>query len=424
MDLIVVGMNHTTAPVEVREGAVFSDEEAGRTLSLMKEDNVLFESMILSTCNRTEVYGVGSSENILEEYICKLLNKIKDIEHFNNLRYYYVHRGKDTVRHLFRVVSGLDSMVIGETQIFGQVKDAYKLSYECKTTGIFLNKIMHWAFRTGKRVRSETSMGTGAVSVSLAGCELAQKIFTDLSKRKVLLIGAGETGELTAKHLIEKGIGKLFITNRTFENAENIAGKLGGEAIPFEKYIEKLPIVDIIISSTGSQKPIVDYDTINKCMEKRNNRPLFIIDIAVPRDFAYEIGDIENVFLHNIDDLKVIVDKNVKKREMEIPKVEKIIECEVNGFFEWYESLESAPVIKLLLDRFEELRKMEFEHHKKKFLKEDWEQLEMFTKHFIQTLLHNPINKLKTTNENIYSKLHILSVIKDVFDLYDKKCDK
>ena len=421
MDLIVIGMNHTTAPVEIRERAAFSEEQAGQALALIKKDNVLFESMILSTCNRTEVYGVSSPEKNPEEYVLDLLNKTKDVDYFNDSRYYYVYRGFDAVSHLFRVVSGLDSMVVGETQIFGQVKDAYKMSFESETTDIYLNKLLHWSFRAGKRVRTETLVGTGAVSVSLAACELASKIFTELNNRKALLIGAGETGELSAKHLIEKGIGEFYITNRTYEKTEEVAWKLGGIAVPFDEYEDIIKIVDIIISTTGSPEPLVDYDKIKRCMNARNNKPVFIIDIAVPRDFSTEIKEIENVFLHDIDDLKVIVDKNVEKRKSEIPKAEKIIKSEADSFIEWNDSLAAAPTIKMLFERFENIRKSELEHHKKKFVKKDWEQLEMFTRHFVQSLLHNPVNKLKETNKNVHSKLRILEAIREVFDLQKEK---
>lgn len=421
MDLIVIGMNHTTASVEIRERAAFSEEQAGQVLALIKKENVLFESMILSTCNRTEMYGVSSPEKNPEEYMLDLLNKTKSVDYFNESQYYYVYKGIDAVNHLFRVVSGLDSMVVGETQIFGQVKDAYKISCKSETVDIYLNKLLHRAFRAGKRVRTETSVGMGAVSVSLAACELAKKIFTELNKRKALLIGAGETGELSAKHLIEKGIGEFYITNRTYEKTEEVSWKLGGIAVPFDEYEDIIKIVDIIISTTGSPEPLVDYDKIKRCMNTRNNKPLFIIDIAVPRDFSPEIKEIENVFLHDIDDLKVIVDKNVEKRKSEIPKAEKIIKNETDSFMEWYDSLAAAPTIQMLLERFENIRKSELEHHRKKFVKKDWEQLEMFTKHFIQSLLHNPISKLKETNESAHSKLRILEAIIEVFDLQKDK---
>lgn len=424
MDLIVVGMNHLTAPVEVREKVAFSDEQAKRVLTLIKSEGVLYESMILSTCNRTEVYGIASPEKSPEDYIRNLINKVKQVDYFSIQDYYYVYSGKDAVAHLFRVISGLDSMVVGETQIIGQVKNAYTISCKAKTNDIFINKLLHNAFRVSKRVRNETSIGEGAVSVSLAACELAQKIFTELGNRKALLIGAGETGELAARHLVEKGINSLFITNRTFEKAEEIAEKTGGKAVRFEKYIDTMKEVDIIISSTSSEKTLVDYDTMKHAMDARGNKPLFIIDIAVPRDFPQEIGEIENVFLHDIDDLVVIMEKNIRKRESEVPKTEKIIGVEVDNFIEWYNSLEAAPTIKLLLEKFEDIRKSELEHHRKKFVKKDWDELEMFTRHFIKTLLHNPIEKLKEDNDNNYSRFHILEIIREIFDLDKKDASK
>ena len=420
MDFILVGMNHNTAPVEVRESVVFNEEDIEKALNIIKKDNLLTEGMIVSTCNRTEFIGANGQNNGVEKYVRSFLNDFKGVDYFTDNKYSYAYKGEDVVRHLFRVISGLDSMIVGETQIFGQIKNAYGLSYEFKANSILMNKLLHWAFKVGKRVRSQTEIGVGAVSVSLAAVELAQKIFKDLSLRKAFLIGAGETGELAAKHLKKKGIGEFFITNRTFLKAESVAGNLGGEAFPFEMIEEILPKVDIVISSTGSSGNIIDNESMKKCMNLKGNNPVFIIDIAVPRDFPKEISEIENVFLHDIDDLRVIVDKNLKKRKAEIPKAEKIIEEEIKNFSEWYKSIEFTPVIKLLFDKFEDIRRYEFSHHKKKFLKEDWKQLDLFTRHFINTLLHEPISRIKSYTDNKQMGFLMLDVIKELFDL-DKK---
>jgi len=214
---------------------------------------------------------------------------------------------------------------------------------------------------------------------------------------------------------------KFFITNRTFSKAEGIASKLGGEAVPFEMIGKILPSVDIVISATGSSEYIVDYKMMKQCMHTRDNKPVFIIDIAVPRDFSPKIRDIENVFLHDIDDLNVIVDKNITKRKAEIPKAEKIIKEEVKNFTDWYKSLEVTPIIKMLREKFEIIRKSEFEQHKKKFSKEDWEQLDLFTKHIIKRLLHCPISKMKTFNEDPYISLQMIDAINELFELHKKK---
>jgi len=421
MDFILIGMNHNTAPVEVREKVVFSEPQVKEALKVIKKDGILSEGMIVSTCNRTEFYGVSIKNNNPEKYIRLFLDKFKGVNWFSSSEYSYIYKGEDVVRHLFNVTTGLDSMVVGETQIFGQIKNAYSLSCKFKTNDIFLNKLLHWSFRVGKRVRNETRIGMGAVSVSLAAVELAQKIFKDFSRRKAFLIGAGETGELSAKHLKEKGMDKFFITNRTFSKAEGIASKLGGEAVPFEMIGKILPSVDIVISATGSSEYIVDYKMMKQCMHTRDNKPVFIIDIAVPRDFSPKIRDIENVFLHDIDDLNVIVDKNITKRKAEIPKAEKIIKEEVKNFTDWYKSLEVTPIIKMLREKFEIIRKSEFEQHKKKFSKEDWEQLDLFTKHIIKRLLHYPISKMKTFNEDPYISLQMIDAINELFELHKKK---
>ena len=423
MDFIVIGINHITAPIEIREKVVFSDDEVQEVLGILKNNGILSEGMIVSTCNRTELYGVSFKDNNIEEYIRNFLNEFKGVDYFTREDYFYVYKEQNVVRHLFRVTGGLDSMVVGEPQIFGQIKDAYSLSCKCKANNIFINKLLHWSFRVGKRIRSETNIGIGAVSVSLAAVELAQKIFKDLNNRKVFLIGAGETGVLSAKHLKEKVIGELFITNRTFSKAERLALDLDGKAVPFEMIEKVIPLVDVVISTTGSQEIIVDYEKMKKCMHIRGQKPIFIIDIAVPRDFSPEIAKIENVFLHNIDDLRIIVDKNVERRKSEIPKAEKIVEEEVKSFHEWYKSLEIIPTIKMLKERFENIRRSEFEEHKKKFTREDWEQLNIFTKHFVNTLLHKPISKIKTFNEDPYAVFRIIDAINEIFDIGKTKKD-
>ncbi|MCP2520115.1 glutamyl-tRNA reductase [SCandidatus Aminicenantes bacterium Aminicenantia_JdfR_composite] len=418
MDLIVTGVNHKTAPIEFREKISFSRSEILNALKEIKKENSLKESLILSTCNRTEIYGcVNTNEVNGEEYIKNFIRKFKKIDTSTNNQYFYTLNSEEAVRHLFKVASGLDSMIVGESQILGQVKEAYALSCEAKANGIILNKLLHWTFRVGKRARTETEIGIGAVSVSSAATELAQKIFKDLSKRSALLIGAGETGELTAQHLKEKEIGELYITNRTFKKAEVLARKLKAKAIPFENMEEIFKRVDVIISSTSSKEYLITADYMKKIMNFRNYQPLFIIDISVPRDFDPKINKIYNVFLHCIDDLQKIVDKNLEKRKGEIPKVLAIIEEEVKKFFQWYRSLKVTPIIKGLQRKIEEIRISELKKNRKYFKEEDWKNLELLTKSMMNKLFHITMIKIKEFNEDSQMGLLRLDTVREIFGL-------
>jgi glutamyl-tRNA reductase len=418
MDLIVIGVNHKTAPIEFREKVSFSQSEILSALKEIKKENSLKESLILSTCNRTEIYGCINTNRINgEKYIKNFIMNFKKIDISTNNQYFYTFNSEDAVRHLFKVASGLDSMIVGESQILRQVKEAYALSCEAKANGIIINKLLHWTFRVGKRARTETEIGIGAVSVSSAATELAQKIFKDLSKRAALLIGAGETGELTAQHLKEKEIGELYITNRTFKKAQILAEKLKAKAVPFENMKEIFKKVDIIISSTSSKEYLVTTDYMKKIMNFRNYQPLFIIDISVPRDFDPKINKIYNVFLHCIDDLQKIVDKNLEKRKSEIPKILAIIEEEVKKFFQWYKSLKIAPIIKSLQRKIEDIRISELEKNKKYFREEDWENLELLTKSMMNKLFHVTMIKIKEFNEDSQMGLLRLDTVREIFNL-------
>ena len=418
MDLIVIGLNLKTAPIDIREKISFSQIEILRALKEIKREKNLKESLILSTCNRTEFYAWVNTDNIDgEKYIKNFISYFKKINIPPNNQYFYSFNSEETVRHLFKVASGLDSMVVGESQIFGQVKEAYALSCEAKANGIILNKLLHWTFRVGKRVRAETEIGIGAISVSSIATKLAQKIFKDLAKHSVLQIGAGETGELTAQHLKEKNIGELYITNRTFNKARLLAEKLKAKAVPFENMREILKKVDVVISSTSSQEYLITIDSMKKIMNLRNHRPLFIIDISVPRDFDPKINEIDNVFLHSIDDLQEIVDKNLKKRKRAIPKVLTIIEEEMNNFFQWYRYLKVTPIIKSLQNKIEDVRLSELKKNKKYFKEQDWRNLDLITKSMMNKLFHITLVKIKEFNEDSQTGLVRLNTVREIFNL-------
>jgi len=388
MDLIVVGMNHRTAPVAVRERVAFSEEETRDLLARARGDGSLAEAILLSTCNRTEFYGLSADNGAAEMYIRKLIAQAKDVDLDAHPGYAYTLTRRESVRHLLRVAAGLDSLVLGESQILGQVRRAHELALESRACGLVLNRILQSAVIVGKRVRNETSIGVGAVSIASAASELAAKIFEDLSTRAVLLIGVGEMGTLTARHMVEKGVRQLTIANRTFSKAEGLARKLGGRSTPLDRLAEAVAAADIVISSTGATTPIVDQDTMRSVLQARGRRPLYVIDIAVPRDFEGSIGDMDGVFLHDIDDMNLLVDKNLEKRRSEIPKAENIVEQEIEGFTRWRASLSATPIIKKIRERVEQLRAQEVSRHQKRFCRNDREQIDLLTESLVNKILH------------------------------------
>ncbi len=338
-----MGINHTTAPVELRECLAFDREELPEALRALLEPGDVREGCILSTCNRVEVYGWCDHGG--EEAIRRFLCTRKGISPTALQPHLYSHRGNDAVRHLFRVICGLDSMVLGEPQIGGQVKDAYELALEEKATGLVLNQLMKKAISVAKRVRSETGIGEHAVSVSFAAVELAKKIFDTLEKREAMLIGAGEMAELAARHLVSNGIGRLVVANRTLQRAQALAESLGGVPVPLDSIGEELVKSDIVVSSTASQEVVIDRETVEQVMKRRRYRPVFFIDIAVPRDIAPEVGKVENVYLYDIDDLQTVVEENRKRRAREAEKALEIIEREVVQFESWMREQSVIPVI-------------------------------------------------------------------------------
>lgn len=418
MNLLALSISHNSAPVEFREALFLQKEEIDEFIAKAK-GNILSEGLVISTCNRTEIYGLPAAPEISFDHILKfLLNqkpvpKIKN-EHFKN------YFSREAVNHLFRVITGIDSMLIGDNQIYHQVKDSFLISEKNQFAGFLMKKLFDAAIKTGKRAISESEISEGAVTVSYAAVQLVEKIFSNLSKKSALVIGAGETGEIAAKHLKERGIGKLSITNRTLERAEKIAGKLNAKIIPFADFKENLPEYDIVISATRSEGLILNKDDIQLMMKKRNFIPTVLMDIAVPRDIDPASKEIDYVFYNDIDSLNIIVEQNLAKRKDEIPKVEKIIEEEVSTFFNWYNSLEIAPTIKDLRDIFENIRSEEISKNKNRFNSEDHEKLEIITKRIINKILHNPTVELKKLTErgnNSDEAEMKISIIRELFGI-------
>jgi glutamyl-tRNA reductase len=417
MDLIVVGLNHRTAPLDVRERVAFEDHEVQAALARARNEQVLSEAILLSTCNRTEFYGLSTDNGAAEMYIRGLIAAAKQVDLTAHPGYAYTLTKLESVRHLLRVAAGLDSLVLGESQILGQVRRAHELALESGACGLTMNRLLQSAILVGRRVRNETALGAGAVSVASAAAELAGKIFEDLSARSVLLVGVGEMGTLTARHMVERGVKKLTIANRTFSKAEVLARELGGNAVPLDRLESALASADIAISSTGATTPIVNRNLMQSIVGKRGGKPIFIIDIAVPRDFEASIGDLDGVFLHDIDDMNLLVDRNLVKRRAEIPKAETIVEHEVEAFLAWRGSLAATPIIKRLRERVEELRSQEVERHRKRFCGADREQVDLLTESLVNKILHPVMSRVREwSDEGDLGALRI-DTLYEAFDL-------
>lgn len=422
MNLLSISINHRTASVELREELHLNEEEI-RNFILLQKGKLLREGLVISTCNRTEVYGIPVDNNTTTKELQDLVINYKSgskagLINFENFI------SKESVRHLFKVAAGIDSMLVGDNQIYKQVKDSFLIADELQFTGFFMRRVMDAATRVGKRAISETSISEGAVTVSYAAVQLIEKIFSTLNKKSALIIGTGETGEIAAKHLRDRGIGRLALTNRTFEKAEKLANELNTAVFPFDSFKEHIHKFDIIVSATSSEGLIISKVDIENAMKKRNYASIVLMDIAIPRDIDPKSKDIEYVFYHDIDSLNIIVEQNLAKRKEEIPKVEKIIEEELNNFFDWYNSLEAAPTIKTIRDHFEAIRAEEVEKNVNKFSQDDREKLDIVTKRIINKILHQPTVELKKTSESdsrTEDTAQKISIIRELFGLNKKE---
>jgi glutamyl-tRNA reductase len=425
MNLIAISINHRTAPVDLREAVYLKEDEIRPFINFAKE-NQIKEGLVLSTCNRTEIFGIPNSNETSHEKFQSLLLNFKSSQNITE-NHFQKYVSRDAIRHLFCVATGIDSLLIGDNQVFKQVKDSFQIAEETHFAGYIMHRIFDSAIRTGKRAISETSISEGAVTVSYAAVQLTEKIFSNLSKKSALVIGAGETGEIAAKHLSEKGIGSLAVTNRTQEKAENLAQKLNAKVIPFTLFKESIHKFDIIISATSSPEILVNKDDVKAALKKRSNNPMILMDIAVPRDIDPETRKIDYVFYHDLDSLNIIVEQNLSKRKSEIPKVEKIIEEELENLWEWYNSLQAAPAIKDLRDFFEEIRNEEVEKNKNKFAAEDQEKLDIVTKRIINKILHHPTIELRKADDSASASDSAtkIGILRDLFGIGpNKKSEK
>jgi glutamyl-tRNA reductase len=422
MNLILIGMNHKTAPLDLRERLSISCEGAIHPLreimKIPKMDGVIY----LSTCNRVEVLAqtiqIRETAEGLQDFILQHGNLSRE----ELIRCLYVYENQEAVRHLFRVTSSLDSLVMGEPQILGQVKDAYRQAVDNGTTGIILNKIMHYAFRVAKRVRTETGLAANAVSVSFAAVELSKKIFGGLQGKTVLLIGAGEMSELAARHLINYGAAQILIANRTPARAQQMAEEFHGRAVLLDEIEETLRDVDIVISSTGAPGYVITAGMVAAALRRRKNRLLFLIDIAVPRDIDPAAGALENVFLYNVDNLQDIVDENVRGRMQEAQKAEVIVNEEVSRFDRWYNTLAVVPTIVSLKEKAEGILRGEIDRSSawmQHLTQEDRNNIEILAGSIVNKILHDPIISLKEESQD-YAAIPYVAALRRLFKMEDE----
>ena len=422
MEIFATGLNYKTAPVEVREKLALSEENYADILDKISKIPSIYECTVLSTCNRVEIYGI--SDNPEESYldILKILSSYSGLKVEDLKKYIFVYKDKDAIKHIFQVSSSLDSMVIGEPQIVCQFKDSFLKAKENKAVKHIMTRLFDKAMNVSKKIRTSTGISKRAVSISYAAIELAKKIFGDLSDKNVLLLGAGEMAELAARHLASAGVRHIFVSNRTFEKAVQLADEFGGSAIRFNKLFEFLPEADIIIVSTGAKEPILRKEHFKDVEKVRQGKPVFIIDISVPRNVSEDVNEIENVFLYNIDDLKMVVDKNLEERKIAAESAKILIDEEVAKFDRWLKQLHVGPVIAKVRNFADEIREKQLERlfRDMPYLNEkEKENIDLAIRSIINKILHRPTVyiKDKATKEN--SEIYI-----DIFEeMFSSKWD-
>lgn len=404
MRVLLVGLSHHTAPVELRERLAFTKAMLPLALAELSRLDALGEVVLLSTCNRTEVYAASTDVAGAQQAVADYLARSRGLGGAKALdSYLYTHTDADAARHLFRVAAGLDSLVVGEPQIFGQVKDAFATASSAGVTGPTLNKLFPASFVVGKRVRSETALGEGAVSVSYAAVSLARKIFGNLAGLNVLLVGAGEMARLTAEHLKGHDVQCIAVTSRTFEHARELAEEVGGTAIEWDRLDAALAASDIVVTATGSTEPVLTRARVVAAIGARRRRPLFVIDIAVPRDVEASVGDLEHVFLYNVDDLEAIVADNLARREAEIARAEAIVGEELARFVAWLRARQAVPTVVALRQRFEAIRQHELRRLEPKLAQlspEARHRVDEITRLIVEKLLLTPTEQLKALDDH------------------------
>jgi glutamyl-tRNA reductase len=398
MHLTLVGLSHKTAPVEIREKLTFPANVQASALAALTSMPAVSEALIVSTCNRTEIYAVTvagyDGPGAIIDFICDY----HDLDRHDLVRSLYISQGEAVVHHLFRVVASLDSMVLGEAQILGQVKEAYEHSFENGGSQRIFNKLFRQSFEVGKRVRTETDIGENAVSISYAAVELAKKVFDSLEGRTILVVGAGKMSELTAKHLVCNGVGRVFVANRTYERAVELADKFEGTAIPYEELFERIADADIVISSTAATGYVITKDKVAAARKGKRRGPLFLIDIALPRDIEPGVNDLADVYVYNIDDLNGVVSSNLEERMREAERAEVIIGEEMAAFEAWLESMEVVPTVAAIRNKAEAIRQAELEKAIKRLgglSEKELATVDALTASIVNKMLHGPTQRLK-----------------------------
>ena len=421
VNLILVGVNHKTTPVEIREKLAFTKGKIEESVDRLFNFPDIIEHTILSTCNRVEIYARANCQDSAIKAIKQFICDFHEVSPVELEDHFYSYRNEEAVEHLFRVSSSLDSMILGEAQILGQVKDAYSLAKDLRSTGLVLNQLFEKAFSIAKKVREETGIAGRSVSISSAAVELAQKIFDDLENRTVMLVGTGEMAELAAKHLISYGVKTVYVTSRTYDRAANLARTLNGSALDFEAFKNELHRADIVITSTSASNFIIKKEMVEKAIHERKNKPIFFIDIAVPRDIEPDINDLENIYLYDIDDLHVVVSANMKEREKEADNAMNLISQEVTKFNNWVGTLDAVPTIVEIRKKAENIRMQEIEKTLKKisYLSEDDKKLlHQMSSSIVSKILHKPTIKLKQKTQSEDGHVY-LKAIRHLFHLDD-----
>ena len=421
MNIVIVGLSHKTAPVEIREKVAFSPTAMDRPLQQVLALPSVSEAVIVSTCNRVELYVISRQSDAAIIELRQFLADFHGLKSAALEPHLYDFSGTPAIQHVLRVASSLDSMMIGEPQILGQIKTAYGYACEYKTVGLILNRFLHKAFSVAKRVRSETAIASNAVSISFAAVELARKIFDSLENKTVMLIGAGEMCELAAKHFINNGVSKVLVTNRTFSRAEKLAEEFNGTAVSFDNFQEQLHRVDIVLSSTGAPDYVLGAKKLKEVCKERRYKPMFLIDIAVPRDIDPAANKLDSIYLYDVDDLQGVVQANLKERQKEAAKAELIIKEEVGQFQNWLATLEVKPTIVALRQKMEKVRQTEMEKTLSSFNAlndKERKAIESMTSAIINKILHHPTHILKQISNGDDSSLYI-DAVRTLFDLPD-----
>ncbi len=418
MDLIVLGVNHKTASADVRDQVQVHPEEMETLYSRLRQHpGVIREVVALSTCNRTEFYAFAGDRSEADGLLRETIDELKGVPYLSNGKYTYSWSGRETVRHLFHVASGIDSLMVGESQIIGQVRDAFDVADNNRTVGALLTRLFNSALHVGKRARNETEIGRGTVSVAHAAVEMAQKIVDRLERYPVLVLGAGDTGALVARHFADAGPDSLTVVNRTFERAQELASELGGRARPWEELDGALIEAKVIVAATASREPIIDARRMSRVLKRSSRGPKVLVDISNPRNIHPGVGDLDHVFLYDLDALESIADQNKARRRKEIPKVQGIIVEEVDRFISWYESLDMVPVIRALRGRFQEIADKELERQVKNFGSADQEALKEYTRALLNKLLHQPTTRIRKVETSSQHGIHKLVAIQELFEL-------